>query len=189
MDYIRCTRCLQKLPGTFEHFNAGHSINGFRKRCKNCQDLPDKVKHSGARDRRIAREDGKPVWCPSKEAMRLSRLRHRAKHGPRKQIRVHKNDYKKRIKLNTWISELKIKQGCVICGYNLYPESLDFDHLPGFEKHKGIGALIRDNASIEKIEAEIAKCQVLCANCHRHITRTRRLTKSWQGKLEGAIFV
>ncbi|GAA3647205.1 hypothetical protein GCM10022202_03230 [Microbacterium marinilacus] len=45
---------------------------------------------------------------------------------------------------------------------------LEFDHLPGKEKlfdiARGVGGSTR---SWKAIEAEIAKCEVVCANCHR----------------------
>ena len=38
------------------------------------------------------------------------------------------------------IDAYKVKAGCADCGYNLHPEALDFDHLPGTVKRFGIGA-------------------------------------------------
>lgn len=56
---------------------------------------------------------------------------------------------------------------CVDCG-EADPIVLQFDHIE--KKHKAISQLIIDGASWERIESEIAKCQVRCANCHRKKT-------------------
>lgn len=57
---------------------------------------------------------------------------------------------------------------------------LEFDHLPGHVKQFNIGSM--NGMKIEKIQKEIAKCEVVCANCHRRRTANRvgwkRLTHS-----------
>lgn len=69
------------------------------------------------------------------------------------------------------VEEIKLSRGCADCGYDKYPEALDFDHLPGVEKLGNVAQMI--NYSMDKLMAEIAKCEVVCANCHRHRTRER----------------
>lgn len=58
------------------------------------------------------------------------------------------------------------------CGYNDHPAALDFDHRPDTVKVRDIksGQQLGWDALIE----EIAKCDVVCANCHRIRTVTRR---------------
>lgn len=63
------------------------------------------------------------------------------------------------------LDEIKLAQGCRECGYNAHPAALDFNHLDRGTKLFNIGQ--RKNASWDSLEAEIAKCEVLCANCHR----------------------
>lgn len=50
------------------------------------------------------------------------------------------------------------------------PIVLEFNHVDPAAKLGNIGQMIRDCVSKERLAAEIAKCEVLCANCHR--TRT-----------------
>lgn len=71
-----------------------------------------------------------------------------------------------------WIAEVKSEVGCIDCGYNEAPEALDFDHLPEFEKRFGI-AQGCTNYSIETVQEEMDKCEVVCANCHRIRTKER----------------
>jgi hypothetical protein len=73
------------------------------------------------------------------------------------------------------IAQIKLERGCADCGYRGHPAALDFDHLPGFEKLKSVGSMT--GCAWEDIEAEIAKCDVVCSNCHR--VRTWR--RSWKG--------
>lgn len=71
------------------------------------------------------------------------------------------------------VNAIKVSVGCVDCGFNEFSEALDFDHLPGEEKLFGIGSSL-NTASWKRIEAEIAKCEVVCSNCHRKRTAERR---------------
>ncbi len=65
---------------------------------------------------------------------------------------------------------------CIRCGYNKYPEVLEFHHKDSSQKKFGIGqnGLTR---SWERVKAEIEKCNLLCANCHRETHVEQRLLK------------
>jgi hypothetical protein len=55
---------------------------------------------------------------------------------------------------------------CVRCGKCYHPACMDFHHLDRSTKKFGIGSgLYRQSRAA--IEREIAKCVVMCANCHR----------------------
>ena len=71
------------------------------------------------------------------------------------------------------IQAYKVEQGCVDCGYAEHPAALQFDHLPGEDKLFNIGEQV-GNYRVETIWAEIAKCEVVCANCHAIRTTERR---------------
>ena len=62
---------------------------------------------------------------------------------------------------------------CADCKQTFDPVCMDFDHLPEFKKSFGIAHMIRRRMAWSKIETEIAKCEVVCANCHRLRTRDR----------------
>jgi hypothetical protein len=55
---------------------------------------------------------------------------------------------------------------CEICGYSKCIEALDFHHLDSFTKDFTISDRM---TSFEAIEAELKKCVLLCANCHREV--------------------
>ena len=68
-----------------------------------------------------------------------------------------------------WLNELKDKP-CVDCGGVFPPEAMDFDHVRG-EKVSGIGFMW--SWKREKVLAEMGKCDLVCANCHRERTISR----------------
>jgi hypothetical protein len=72
-----------------------------------------------------------------------------------------------------YVQKIKVERGCADCGYNAHPAALDFDHLPGNIK-LGKLASMACGSSLKTIHAEIAKCDVVCANCHRVRTANRR---------------
>jgi len=57
---------------------------------------------------------------------------------------------------------------CSRCGYSKYLEVLEFHHRDPSQKLFGIGqrGLTR---GWERVRAEIEKCDLLCANCHREL--------------------
>ena len=61
---------------------------------------------------------------------------------------------------------------CVDCGEG-DPLVLEFDHVRG-EKRYNISDILQKNTRWETIKAEIEKCEVRCANCHRRVTARRK---------------
>lgn len=66
--------------------------------------------------------------------------------------------------------------GCIDCGYKSHAVALDFDHVRG-EKYKDISVMINNGVSLTTLKAEIRKCEVRCANCHRIATAKRKSNK------------
>ena len=60
---------------------------------------------------------------------------------------------------------------CKDCGTHYPPECMQFDHVRG-EKRANIAHM--RTCSVKKLLAEIAKCDVVCANCHAIRTHKRR---------------
>lgn len=67
------------------------------------------------------------------------------------------------------ITRWKRRKGCAECGYNTNGIALDLDHIDPTTKTKRMHGwkAIEVSWSKNRIKQELAKCQVLCANCHR----------------------
>jgi hypothetical protein len=63
-------------------------------------------------------------------------------------------------------------QPCQDCGGRFPPECMDFDHVRG-DKSICLGFMFY-GFSLDKIQEELEKCDLVCANCHRTRTRKRR---------------
>ena len=74
--------------------------------------------------------------------------------------------------LQKWMAEYLLEHPCVDCG-NKDILVLEFDHIDG-SKEYGVGSVLRSHLSLERVQAEITKCEVRCVNCHRKITNKRR---------------
>ncbi len=70
-----------------------------------------------------------------------------------------------------WLRTYLLKHPCVDCGLADI-RCLEFDHVRG-EKSAPITKLINRLTPLEVLEAEIAKCEVRCASCHRLKTLER----------------
>jgi hypothetical protein len=75
-----------------------------------------------------------------------------------------------RVRENIEIIERAKDVNCADCGDWYPPVCMDFDHVRGV-KVRGVGLMV--SYSRDKILAEIAKCEVVCANCHRLRTYAR----------------
>lgn len=103
-------------------------------------------------------------WCKECIKEKSKEIRKNNIEKYRKKARDNKNKFYKikREKLN----EYK-KGGCIICGEKELV-CLDFHHLDSSEKDFDIGKQFHIK-QFSKIEEEIKKCVVLCANCHRKV--------------------
>lgn len=63
---------------------------------------------------------------------------------------------------------------CADCGGRFDTCCMDFDHRAGTQKLHNVGSMFAHHYSLQLILAEIAKCDLVCANCHRIRTRDRR---------------
>lgn len=65
--------------------------------------------------------------------------------------------------LKDWFWDYKRTLSCSSCGAS-HPAVIQFHHLK--EKIEAVSRLVNMLVPRKKIMAEIAKCRVLCANCH-----------------------
>lgn len=85
-------------------------------------------------------------------------------HYRRNKLQCYVRVAKRRMEISAWFRSIKKLSHCLECG-NSDPWVLDFHHLS--KKSKDVSTMVCQGYSIKAIEAEISKCIVLCANCHR----------------------
>jgi hypothetical protein len=106
-----------------------------------------------------------------REKQREASRRHYEKHRERVIDKAKKYSKIARVRIRTHINTHLKANPCVDCGEtNIIV--LEFDHT-GDDKHFSISDAVRKGYSIKKVENEIAKCEVRCANCHRKKTYER----------------
>lgn len=105
--------------------------------------------------KRYQREYHRQAWYPTHAKERIQETKDR------------------RTALQEWYTKYKATLHCKICG-EWRPECLQFHHRNPAEKEFNVGEWIKNGVSIETLKAEIAKCNVLCANCHAVETQNQR---------------
>jgi hypothetical protein len=83
---------------------------------------------------------------------------------------IHKRNSRLRRRHQREIYEYLLQHPCVDCGES-DPVVLEFDHLR--DKVMAVSSLVARLRPWPEIEAEIAKCEVRCCNCHRRQTARR----------------
>jgi hypothetical protein len=80
-----------------------------------------------------------------------------------------------------YVQAYKLERGCFDCGYRESAYALDLDHRDPTHKNPQLRRQVRDHRpraawslSWENLLAELPKCDVVCANCHRIRTYERR---------------
>lgn len=68
------------------------------------------------------------------------------------------------------LQAMKMERGCMDCGYRAHPAALEFDHA---RDTKSITLSQCSERYWSVVEHEVAKCDVVCANCHRIRTANR----------------
>jgi 5-methylcytosine-specific restriction endonuclease McrA len=74
-----------------------------------------------------------------------------------------------RIKIREKVFEFLSSKKCLDCG-ETDPIVLEFDHIHQKTKFKHVSKMLSGHYSWKSVFAEIGKCEVRCANCHRRKT-------------------
>lgn len=81
---------------------------------------------------------------------------------------------RKREEARAFVEEYKRNHPCMDCGIT-DTMVLSFDHVRG-KKKMDISQMVNQGYSLEAIQAEIEKCEVVCLNCHYKREKIRRGT-------------
>lgn len=78
-----------------------------------------------------------------------------------------------------WWNEYKTTLKCCRCG-ETHSACLDFHHRDPKKKDGNLGNMVNKGCSKERILLEVAKCDVLCSNCHRKLHYAEKYGASTQ---------
>jgi len=140
----RCSRCRLEKPTT--EFYRRAEGRGYKSRCKDCCWEIDQQNRDRINERNRRRRQREPERV--RAAGRSNQARFRA-----------------------WLNAPKDRP-CADCGRQYPPYVMDFDHRDRTQKRFSVGRGWEH--SIQALLAEIAKCELVCANCHRERTFSRK---------------
>jgi hypothetical protein len=84
-------------------------------------------------------------------------------------VKAKLNNERYRLKFRVFLWDYLTEHPCVVCNEN-DPIVLDFDHINPANKEFNIAETMKLQIGMVRLKKELAKCQVLCANCHRRRT-------------------
>lgn len=132
------------------------------KRCSSCKEDKELDKFY----KELKRSDGLGSRC--KECVKKLSLNyyHNNKTDPEFKRKKQERKNKCRSRKRDLILPLKAKP-CADCGFKGHPWQMDFDHIDPANKLGDISDYNNSDYSYKTLLDEIAKCEVVCANCHR----------------------
>tara|TARA_R110002050_G_scaffold65566_2_gene141889 strand:+ start:5346 stop:5816 length:471 start_codon:yes stop_codon:yes gene_type:complete len=89
-----------------------------------------------------------------------------------------KNIAQQKSDIYNWVNKYKSKIGCEACGEK-DSRCLQLHHRDSSNKKKSVATLIGGGYIFKTVKAEVAKCEVLCANCHSIHHHEERRSKDW----------
>lgn len=107
-----------------------------------------------------------PHKCPEKR--RRYNLEYKKKNAHRLiPLEVVRNKKKKK-EIRKYIENIRSSESCKKCGENT-DCCLDFHHVNPEDKKFEIAVAAAKGVSLKTLNAELDKCIILCANCHRKL--------------------
>jgi transposase-like protein len=148
-----------------------HQITSGQKRfsevCRE-HDIAESILSRWLREYRERRES---AFLPQESEKKTQEYLERKRAWDRSYYQRHKSerrvaDAERKYRLYEYLQRIKAQAKCKYCGES-HPAVLQFHHRDPREKDFDISTFVyHQKGGLEKLEAEIAKCDVLCANCH-----------------------
>ena len=119
--------------------------------------------------------NARQAWC--KECRR----QYDAEYWSRTRTKRLRQRKELRAELLEWSRRLKEGKPCADCGGVFHHSAMHWDHLPGVPKRREVSNLVRRGFTKSTILGEIAKCELVCANCHavRTFDRATGRSSAW----------
>lgn len=108
------------------------------------------------------------------DKVRAKRLQYRSKPEARIKERDAARERRQR-SLVRFLVDLRKAAPCVDCGQRYPALVMEFDHRDAESKTADVAVLVHKRANPSTTFTEIAKCDLVCANCHRLRTLDRHL--------------
>ena len=108
---------------------------------------------------------GHQPWC------KACKSEYAAEYYIRNHARRVEYNRRQRKEAVAFYRELKEGRPCADCGGMFHPSAMQWDHRPGVEKVDDVSRMY--GLSRERVLEEIAKCDLVCANCHAVRTHDR----------------
>lgn len=105
------------------------------------------------------------------EAQKAAQRRHYEANRERYIEAAHINRTDRRRRLVAYVRSCK-EAPCTDCGQQFHYAAMEFDHVRG-DKVDHVATMAHKGVSLERLQDEIAKCELVCANCHRVRTWAR----------------
>jgi hypothetical protein len=145
---MTCSGCgKEKIPWAFATFRTRKGESRRRGICKVCRGkyAKKKFKHLQA-------------W--------------RKAYNKRNRDKRHVKNAERRAEIKAFVDRIKAATPCTDCRRRFPPVCMDFDHVK--EKVRSVAGLVAGAYRIALVQEEIARCEVVCANCHRLRTQKRK---------------
>lgn len=92
----------------------------------------------------------------------------RSSANPNHKANNRKSNKARKDRAKNFFLDIRKNSQCKFCGENC-EHCLDFHHLDPATKVEAVGTMVAQARSLKQIKEEIAKCIVLCSNCHRKL--------------------
>ncbi len=167
-----CNHCNQSFPATSEYYSPRSQGKYLCNTCKTCYPIRYPQLPRAERNRRRGVRGLPPLHT------------YQYKRPYKKHERTLEKNRERTSEVRARLQQIKLDTGCKDCGYKVHAEALHFDHLPGTVKLFSIASA--PGKRWERIEAEMAKCEIVCANCHAVRTAKRKEQKHERAALDKA---
>lgn len=112
----------------------------------------------------------KAYYVKNRDRVNACNRRYYYKLSPDKKAAYNKRRRDAAVRNRAWLRNQKLGRPCADCKQVFPPECMDFDHVYGV---KCFAVSMRSACVSRKLAAEIAKCELVCCNCHRIRTYKR----------------
>lgn len=133
------------------------------KRCHDCKIIQP---HEAFTKAKVSK-DGYFTYCKTCNRARQKRYRDNNPEVYAQRTKVARQNRQR------WFIQQRMAP-CTDCGIQYHHSAMQFDHLPSFKKNIEIWEIIAKGWAKSRVLEELAKCELVCANCHALRTHRRR---------------